>query len=146
MDLTKLQLVATDHPVLHEKARKVNAHVGDNVDGLIRRMFEIIDERLAVGLAAPQLGVPLCVICVDYKGTRLAMINPVIAKRPGKLVTSIGEGCLSYPGQRVDVRRHKRVKVRGLDGRRVPINIDARGHLAFIFQHEIDHLHGVTIG
>lgn len=112
---------------------------------LVRDMFRIMRGNRGAGLAAPQIGETLRVIVVEYGSVCAVMINPVIVKRPGKIVTSIGEGCLSFPGLRADRQRHKRVIVEYFDQNWKVKLEDARGFLAFVVQHEIDHLNGVTI-
>ena len=112
---------------------------------LVGDMFRIMRENKGVGIAAPQIGESIRVIVIEYGSVCDLMINPVIVKTPGKIVTSIGEGCISYPGLRVDRQRHKRVIVEYLDRSWKRVKLDARGQLAFIIQHEIDHLNGITI-
>ena len=119
---------------------------GTQLPGLVSDLFRIMLENWGVGLAAPQIGEAVRVIAVEYASVCTVMINPVIVKRPGKIVTSIGEGCLSYPGLRVDRKRHKRIIVECFDSNWKRVKLDARGQLAFIVQHEIDHLNGITIG
>lgn len=118
---------------------------GTPLRSLVRDMFRIMRDNRGAGLAAPQIGETLRVIVVEYGSVCAVMINPEIVKRPGKIVTSIGEGCLSYPGLRADRQRHKRVIVEYFDQNWEKVKLDARGFLAFILQHEIDHLDGVTI-
>jgi peptide deformylase len=118
---------------------------GADVLDLADDLRETVKERGGAGLAAPQIGDLRRVIVINYASTCMVVVNPVVVKAPGKIVTSIGEGCLSFPGRRVDVKRSKRVLVEGFDEHWQPVKIDARNFLAFVFQHEIDHLNGVTI-
>lgn len=118
---------------------------GTQLPGLVNDMFRIMREKRGIGLAAPQIGETVRVMVVEYGSVCAVMINPVIVKRPGKIVTSIGEGCLSYPGLKADRQRNKRVIVEYFDENWKKVKLDARGLLAFIVQHEIDHLNGVTI-
>lgn len=142
---SELELVPSTSFVLAQEANEV-PH-GTDVAVLVKNMFKLIEENIprGVGLAAPQVGLLERIIVVNYGATRTAIINPIIAKAPGKKVTSFGEGCLSFPGESVDMQRHKRVVVTGFDENWEPVKIDARGFLAFVMQHEIDHLNGVTI-
>ncbi|MBL4699792.1 MAG: peptide deformylase [Phycisphaeraceae bacterium] len=118
---------------------------GTQFPGLVSDLFRIMKENGGVGLAAPQIGETVRVIVIKYASTFALMINPVIIKTPGKIVTSMNEGCLSFPGLRVDRKRHKRVIVEYFDENWKKVKLDARGLLAFIVQHEIDHLNGITI-
>lgn len=139
-----IKLVESDDPILHTVCDPV-PH-GMNVSEIVDAMFGLLQIKLGVGLAAPQVGLNERIIVVEYGAIKTAIINPVITKRPGKVVNSIDEGCLSYPGKRVTLKRHKWVTVEGFDVNWNPVKIDARTLLAFIIQHEIDHLNGITIG
>tara|TARA_R110000744_G_C19357750_1_gene561059 strand:+ start:2715 stop:3143 length:429 start_codon:yes stop_codon:yes gene_type:complete len=141
--MINLQLVAKKDPALKAVCEPVTP--GDDVSDIIEGMFKVMRQKLGVGLAAPQVGVTKRIILIEYGATCTAIINPVIIKRPGKLVTSIGEGCLSFPGKKINIKRNKRVVVEGFNQDWEPIKIDARNLLAFIVQHEVDHLNGVTI-
>ena len=94
-----------------------------------------------VGLAAPQIGVPVRVLVADTGRGLLALINPLVRRRSGSATAE--EGCLSIPGVVAPVRRALRVNVEGtlLNGQRVGVR--AKGFIARILQHEIDHLNGV---
>src|SRR5438445_10974961 len=94
-----------------------------------------------VGLAAPQIGVPLrlAVIAVDDKIT--VIVNPEIVKRIGEV--ELDEGCLSVPGFWGRLNRAERVSVKALDRHGKELRIrDAEGLFAQVLQHEIDHLDG----
>jgi peptide deformylase len=140
-----LELVRSNDPILKQPCNPVKQ--GSDVIPLVNNMFDLISKTnpIGVGLAAPQVGFSERIIVVNYGATRQAIINPRIVKSPGKIVTSVKEGCLSYPGRRVDVKRSKRVIVEGFDTNWKPVKIDARNFLAFIMQHELDHLDGVGI-
>lgn len=139
----KLQLVGKKSPALKTVCDDVPR--GDCVKTIVKGMFEVMRQKNGVGLAAPQVGITTRLIIIEYGSTSLALLNPVIIKTPGKIVTSIDEGCLSYPSKKVNRKRHKRVIVIGFDTDWNPVKLDARGFLAFIVQHEIDHLNGITI-
>lgn len=99
---------------------------------------------LYVGIAAPQIGEPVRLICVRWGNEVLRLINPVIVKAKDKRFMSI-EGCLSVPGV-YKIPRPTVVKVHGI---RVPtgepITFKARDLDSAMFCHEIDHLDGITI-
>src|SRR5262249_47316914 len=99
--------------------------------------------------AANQVGVLQRVLVVDVPeveedGTpalRVALVNPVIARRSGSQTSE--EGCLSIPGVWEDVARASHVAVRALDPHGRPLDVEATGYAARALQHEIDHLAGV---
>ena len=114
-------------------------------------MFETMDAAPGVGLAAPQVGVPLRLFIygwVDDDGTRWrgVAINPELWITPPPAgepdATSESEGCLSFPGERFALRRAERAILRATDLDGSPFEIEAEGWLARIFQHEFDHLDG----
>ena len=126
--------------------------IDDGVKKLAKRMLKDMYAADGCGLAAPQVGelVQLVVIDVDYagEGTKknpYVLINPRIVAADGP-ERAYGEGCLSFPGITVEVKRpsHVVVQARNLDGDLM--QYEARDNLlAVCLQHEIDHLHGVTM-
>jgi peptide deformylase len=130
-------------PVLKRKAAAVK-EVSDTERRLIGDMIETMKVSDGVGLAATQVGVPKRVIVFNpsAEGWRAdALINPVIIKKRGN--ESKEEGCLSLPGVNGLVRRCTYLVVEGLDIKGKPVCYEAKGLLARIFQHEIDHLDGI---
>ncbi len=108
-------------------------------------------EAPGVGLAAPQVGVPERLIVVEYAENDeeeespkklFVLANPEIVKVSDETETGI-EGCLSIPGLVGEVERYSQVVVRGQNRRGQPVRIKAKGWLARIFQHEIDHVEGI---
>lgn len=143
------EIITTPHPTLRRKARKVT-DFGPMLQTLIDDMVEIMREAPGVGLAAPQLNVSLRVIVVEFGDEEdetvppklYTLVNPEISRSSRELVTGT-EGCLSVPGVVGDVERPYSVTVKGLSRRGQPTKIKAKGWLARIFQHEIDHLRGI---
>ena len=133
-------IVVVGHPVLRQKARRVT-QIDRSIQKLIDDMIETMKEAPGVGLAAPQVGVPLrlAVIEVDEKIT--VIVNPEIIKSTGEV--ELDEGCLSVPGFWGRLNRAERVSVKALDrhGKEQRIR-DAEGLFAQALQHEIDHLDG----
>jgi peptide deformylase len=129
-------------PVLRQKSKRVKA-----VDGSIRKLVADMIETLhatpvRVGLAAPQVGVPLRVIVIGIPEEKdIVLINPEIVRRKGELMVT--EGCLSVPGYFGVVKRAEsvRVKARDVRGRETKLNADEL--LAQVLEHEVDHLNGV---
>ncbi|MEA2062639.1 MAG: peptide deformylase [Gemmatimonadota bacterium] len=134
-------------PVLRGKAAEIT-DIDDTLEQLIGDMIETMyhHHNEGVGLAAPQVGVPLQLIVFDnvempYGTDPQVLINPRIIEQEGK--SSGSEGCLSVPGITALVERAERVKVAGLDRKGDPVEIEAEGFAARLLQHEIDHLQGV---
>jgi len=129
-------------PVLKQKAKRVRA-IDGSIKKLIRDMIETMHaEPGRVGLAAPQVGVPLRVIVIGIPEEEdIAIINPEIVRRRGERL--IDEGCLSVPGYFGQIKRAESVTVKGRDQNGKEIRIKAEGLLAQALEHEIDHLNGV---
>ena len=127
--------------VLKQKAKKVHA-IDGSVKKLIRDMLETLHaEPGRVGLAAPQVGVPLRVIVIGMPEEEdLVLINPEIVRRRGERI--IDEGCLSIPGYFGQITRAESVTVKGRNQNGKEVRIKAEGLLAQALEHEIDHLNG----
>ncbi|MBI2942390.1 MAG: peptide deformylase [Chloroflexi bacterium] len=135
-------------PVLREKCKRISK-IDPSLQRLIDDMFETTHEAGGVGLAAPQVGVPLRLFVVqlpdDYEdplaGEPIVLINPEIVKMSGEHTPE--EGCLSYPGWVANVRRAYHVTIKGRDRHGREVRYRSEGFLAQAFQHELDHLNGV---
>jgi len=130
--------------VLHEEAKPVDA-VTPEIERLIDDMIETMYAAPGVGLAAPQIGVPLRVIVIDISVGRdragpIVMVNPEFVERDGMQLEE--EGCLSVPGFNATVVRPARVVLKGLDRSGAEHQREGTGLLARAFQHEMDHLDG----
>ncbi|MBN2145734.1 MAG: peptide deformylase [Anaerolineales bacterium] len=144
------EVVTLPHPVLRRKARKVT-DFGPELQVLVDDMVETMRQAPGVGLAANQINVPLQVIVVEYHETEndeesplklYTVVNPTITRASQEIVLGT-EGCLSVPGILGNVERSEAITVKGQNRRGQPVTIKAKGWLARIFQHEIDHLEGV---
>ena len=146
-----LPIRITGDPVLHTKAEAVT-RFDDGLSRLVADMFDTMEAAPGVGLAAPQVGVPLRLFVYAWEtddgvNWRGVAINPQlwISEVPGGPADeeTESEGCLSIPGERFPLRRAELATLRatGLDQK--PFEIKAEGWLARIFQHEFDHLDGV---
>jgi peptide deformylase len=153
--MTLRTIVTLPDPVLRRKARKVTTF-DKKLQTLIDDMIETMRDAPGVGLAAPQVGISERLIVVEYYETEQAeeageeakkkvwvLLNPGIAKASEEKVMGI-EGCLSVPNLVGEVERHESVQIKGLNRHGQPMRIKAKGWLARIFQHEIDHLNGVV--
>lgn len=129
---------------LHEPAREV-ASLTPEIRTLIDDMVETMYAAPGIGLAAPQIGVPLRVCVIDLSVGRdaaglITLVNPVFVERAGMQLEE--EGCLSIPGFNATVARPQRVVVRGLNREGDQQQLDGTGLLARALQHEMDHLDG----
>jgi peptide deformylase len=137
-------IVRYGRPGLQSNAAPVDTFDA-SLDRLIDDMVETMYAAPGVGLAAPQVGVPLRVCVIDLsvgrRGDELfVLVNPEFVEREGMQLED--EGCLSVPGFTATVPRPSRVVVRSLDRRGTAQTIEGAGLLARAFQHEIDHLDG----
>lgn len=130
-------------PVLKSSAAPVT-----NIDGKIARlvddMFATLNEsQNGIALAAPQIGVQKQIFVWDLEEQPTVIINPEIVESDGEW--AYDEGCLSIPGLYVEILRPKRVLMRGLDLSGNTVELEADELEARMFQHELDHLHGVLM-
>jgi peptide deformylase len=130
--------------VLHHAAQPVTTVTGDLGD-LVRDMIETMYAAPGVGLAAPQIGIPLRLFVVDVSAGRskdglMAFLNPEFVERDGMQLED--EGCLSVPGFNATVARPSRAVLKGLDLEGRERIVEGTGLLARAFQHEMDHLEG----
>lgn len=138
-------------PVLHSPAAPIH-EVTDEIRTLVADMFETMDKAPGVGLAGPQVGVPLRLYTYSYvddddNSWRGVVINPVLWMAPpvpGQPDPEAeSEGCLSFPGERFPLRRSDRAIVTGTDIEGADVRIEVDGWRARIMQHEFDHLDGI---
>ncbi len=142
-------IVTLPDPVLRRKARKVS-DFGPELQAIIDDMVETMREAPGVGLAAPQVNVSARVIVVEFGDEEdedvpaklYVVVNPEITRQSKEVITGV-EACLSIPEVAGDVERHVAVTIKGQNRRGQPLKLKAKGWLARIFQHEIDHLNGV---
>jgi len=146
-----LPIRITGESVLHEPAKPVTVF-DDELRTLVDDMYETMLAAPGVGLAAPQVGVPLRLFVYNYPDSagserRGVAINPELWISPAPVTEADedadSEGCLSVPGERFPLVRSQRALLRAVDLDRKPFEIEASGWFARIFQHEYDHLDGV---
>ena len=139
--MTVIPIRTVPDPVLRQKARRVKS-IDKSIEKLIDEMIETMHSASGVGLAAPQVGIPLRVIVIGIpEEEELALINPQIVRRAGERL--VNEGCLSVPGYFAQVRRAELVRARGLDRTGKEIRLRADDLMAQALEHEIDHLNGI---
>lgn len=147
--MTVRTIVTVPHEVLRRKARVVT-RFDKTLQTLIDDMIETMRDAPGVGLAAPQVNVSERVIVVEFGDEEdesvppklYVVVNPEITRFSHETEMGV-EGCLSIPGLVGDVERYFAVTVKGQNRRGQPIRIKAKGWLARIFQHEIDHVNGI---
>jgi peptide deformylase len=158
----RLKIVSVGEAVLRQPARSLTAAEirSAEIQQLIQHMRETVNDAPGVGLAAPQVGLPLQLAVIEDKQEYWAgltaeqiaererqplpfhvIINPVLHQQPAGEVEFF-EGCLSVPGFTAIVARSRRVRVLCQDETGTPRIIEASGWYARILQHEIDHLRG----
>ena len=138
-------IVKWGDPVLHRPSEPVK-EIDGNLDQLLRDMVETMYDAPGIGLAAPQIGVPLRVIVVDLSVGEdprqlIKLVNPEFVAREGEQRHE--EGCLSVPGFGGSPARPARVTVKGLDPEGNERVYTATELLARAFCHEIDHIDGL---
>ncbi|MDO4228462.1 MAG: peptide deformylase [Capnocytophaga sp.] len=153
-----LPIVAYGSPVLRKVGTDITADY-PNLKELIINMYETMEASHGVGLAAPQIGLPIRLFVIDaspfaedddltakerefLKNFRKTFINAKILEETGDK-WSFNEGCLSIPGVREDVLRHKTLTISYVDENFKPQTLTVDGLAARIIQHEYDHIEGI---
>ena len=139
------KIVLYPHPALRHPAKPVAA-IDAEVRRYAGRMLELMYENKGLGLAGPQIALPLQILVMNFEGKaenkelEVVAVNPVIMDRKG---TQEGdEGCLSFPDLYQKVRRAKTVVVQYYDLSGNLKEMTAHDLPARLWQHEVDHLHG----
>ena len=151
--MTVRTLLKMGDPRLLQQARPVNEFDTPALHELLADMQDIMAAAQGAGLAAPQIGVDLQVVIFGTDAPnprypdapivpRTVLINPLITPL-GDEEEEGWEGCLSVPGLRGLVPRHRRIRYQGRDPQGRPIDRDVDGFHARVVQHEYDHLQGV---
>lgn len=141
MKKTKLKIHKWPDKILKEKAKRVDA-VDQVIENILDQMYILMKASDGVGLAANQAGLAMQLIVVEFEGKVYKLVNPKITKKEEAI--SLKEGCLSFPGIELEIKRNNKVCIEALDQKGNPVCFDAKGVLAVVFQHEIDHINGVT--
>tara|TARA_R110000851_G_C12673236_1_gene522907 strand:- start:42 stop:473 length:432 start_codon:yes stop_codon:yes gene_type:complete len=117
----------------------------EDISSITKTMLRYVTGSNGCGIAAAQVGVSKRIIWVCCSAFTGFVINPDIVKMSGILKKS-REGCLSLKGRKlVNVMRDRKINVIGFDTDGNPLDIEAKNQSAFVFQHEIDHLNGITL-
>ena len=153
-----LPIVAYGDPVLRAKAKDIDANYPE-LTTLIDNMWETMYAAQGVGLAAPQIGLPIRLFLVDaqpfaadpdldpieqkeLRSFKKVFINPVITSRFG-ITESFNEGCLSIPNVREDVDRLFDITIEFLDENFEKQELELNGISARVVQHKYDHIEGI---
>lgn len=150
---SKPDIAQLGHPVLRQQAQTVENILADDCQNLIREMMDIVEQAEGVGIAAPQIYQSLRIFIMSSKPNArypdaplmpvTAIINPEIVEACTEIEKG-WEGCLSVPGMRGLVPRHKTIIVRYFDQQGQAQQTVFTDFIARIFQHELDHLDGLT--
>ena len=138
-----MEIVKYGNAVLRQKAKPIKK-IDSEIEALVKRMFEVMNEHEGVGLAAPQIGVPRQVFVAWIPGEppeKLVLINPRIIEAESEW--EFEEGCLSIPGITGVCIRPKDIVVEGTTLEGEPVRKRYTGIAARIIQHEVDHLNGI---
>jgi peptide deformylase len=152
--MTVREIIRMGHPTLRQVARPLLLHElsGDAVRTLLADMVDTLHHAGGIGLAAPQVNASVRLAIIEIPGGTsrygeipalplTVFVNPEIEVLDGD-VAGYWEGCLSVPGLRGFIERPQNVKVRSLDLQGKPFELELKGFLATVFQHEFDHLDG----
>jgi peptide deformylase len=137
------------HPILRTRSEpvfEINHQIRQVISDMIETMYS---SPACVGVAAPQVGYPLRIFVIDVSGKvgqkknhgLLVLVNPIIVYYEGEKFAR--EGCLSIPDFLGNVKRSRRVIVRGLNQEGEEVEIPSQGLEAIAVQHEVDHLDGL---
>jgi peptide deformylase len=149
-----LKIVRMGHPALLRGAAPIPNPHDPEIRRLAHDMIETMIDADGAGLAAPQVAMPLRLIVFRCRADRVSgaegdqpletrvLVNPHITPLGDELVVD-WEGCLSIPGMRGAVPRHRRILYQGLDLEENTIDVMAENFHARVVQHEVDHLNGI---
>ncbi|VAW50881.1 Peptide deformylase [hydrothermal vent metagenome] len=139
-------------PRLFNIANEVNEFNHPELDALIQNMFDTMEAEDGAGLAAPQIGIGLRVVIFGFDDNprypdastvpKTVLINPQITALNDEQEDG-WEGCLSVPGMRGMVSRHKHIRYTGFDATGAEIAVETSDFHARVVQHECDHLNGI---
>ncbi|MBN1846456.1 MAG: peptide deformylase [Sedimentisphaerales bacterium] len=144
ISLDEMQLRYYPDPVLRHPAESIPlTELGPHIASLADWMIDIMVQNSGIGLAAPQIGLPLRIVVISLTGKKQdaeVFVNPEISNFQG--MSEVEEGCLSLPGIRAKVRRPAACTVTAMDLDGNTYVTDAVDLAATVIQHETDHLNG----
>ncbi len=136
-----LKIIQEGNPVLRKRTELIKNPKSPEIKELIADMVATMKKTGGIGLAAPQVGVPFRIFTVNVEDKVYVFINPEV-KNLSRDESSFEEGCLSVQKIWGPVIRPKKLIIKALDENGKPIKIRAKGLLARVIQHEMDHLDG----
>jgi len=143
----KLELLPANHPLLKEPTMKFDFDKPPiPPDQLFTTLAEFMIENKGMGLAANQVGIPYNVFVIgdpNNEDSIISVFNPNIISRSGEQYYS-EEGCLTFPGLYVKIKRYNVIRTRYTTHENITDTIKLSGVSSRIFQHEYDHLHGIS--
>ncbi|MBI5145346.1 MAG: peptide deformylase [Candidatus Omnitrophica bacterium] len=139
---TGLSIRLFGDPSLRKKADSVKEITSEHLQ-VLSQMAQLMYDKSGVGLAAPQVGINQAMLVADAGSGLYKLINPQIVRKKGSQRSE--EGCLSIPGVCLKIKRAKKIILQAQDEEARPVEIEAEGLLASVFQHELDHLKGRLI-
>ncbi len=144
------RIVKYGEKILKIKTKKVDySLIKESLPSILKDLYDTLSAVNGIGLSANQIGVDMQIAIINYydkdkkKNYDFVIINPQIIWREGEVVEE--EGCLSFPGFFLKIKRSEKVHVKALNEKGIPVVIKADGLLARALEHEIDHLNGITI-
>ena len=140
MKKTELKLQIYGSPILKKRCRRVS-RISPEILQVLDKMVYLMRRYKGVGLSANQAGLDLALVVIETPEKLYKMINPRIIQKKGSLIFE--EGCLSFPGLTLSVKRAREVWVNFTDEQGRNLDLKAEDTLAVILQHEIDHIQGV---
>jgi peptide deformylase len=139
-----LKLVAEFDPILKQKAENWDFKNNSNAADIEREMLELMKARNGIGLAANQVGLLHRVFVMQTQdGREFSCFNPYVLQGDNNFVEE-REGCLSFPDLWLKIKRHNKITAAYLDNTGKQCIIELEGIDARCFQHELDHLDGIT--
>ena len=145
LDVEKCRITHYPGEVLAGRAKAIDK-IDDSVRQLVEKMTEIMLEHKGIGLAGPQVSVPLRIFIISLDGNREGVkvfINPKVVFVGEH--AAMEEGCLSVPNVYTKIRRYKKCTVTATDLEGNEFTEEAEGFYARALQHEYDHIEGITI-
>jgi peptide deformylase len=147
-----LPILVYGNPLLKKKSQEISSNYPD-IQEIINNIYETMYNAKGVGLAAPQVGLSICLFIIDTKemeeeknkenSVKQTFINPEIIEFAGEN-SVFSEGCLSVPEIHENVNRKSKITIRYQDENFIERTKTFEGMPARVIQHEYDHLHGKT--
>lgn len=129
---------------LHTKTALVVDALAPEIQALLPEMIETMHREDGVGLAAPQIGQSIRLAVMEVDGKEYVLINPEITSLSQEKIF-FEEGCLSLPGEFFPIVRSESLTMKYTNEKGLPKKLRAKGFLAIVIQHEVDHLDGILI-